>query len=60
MKMMYNSLIIMAKQFIHRCRFTNVKPLFLVFRKEFINSIKKALKCIKTKQALDMYKMYIF
>ncbi len=47
-EMVYNSLIIMAKQFIHRCRFINARPLFLVLMNELTN-FKKALKCIKTK-----------
>jgi len=29
--LMYNSLIILARQFIHTCRFTKVRPLFFVF-----------------------------
>ncbi len=52
---MYDSLIIMAKHFIHRCRFGNARPLFIIFMNELTN-FKKALKSIKAKQALDVHR----
>ena len=52
---MYNSLIILAKQFIHKCRFLKVRPLFCVFMDE-LRIYKKSLKCIKNKQAGMCYR----
>jgi len=50
--LMYNSLIILAKQFIHTCRFRKVRPLFLFF----LTLNNKALK-YKTRQALEVFKI---
>lgn len=50
---MYNTIIILAKQHIHKCRFMKARPLFCVYLNELKN-FKKSLKYIKTKRALNV------
>lgn len=49
----YNTLLILAQQHIHRCRFMKIRPLFCIYMNELKN-FKKALKYIKTKQAMNV------
>lgn len=49
----YNTIIILAKQHIHKCCFMKMRPLFCVYMNELKN-FKKSLKYIKTRQALNV------
>ena len=50
--LMYNSFIILAKQFIHKCRFMKVRPLFFGFYEGVIY-----IYIYKTRQALEVFKI---
>ena len=48
-----NTVLILPKFFIHKCKYSKVKPKFCMFHNDFV-SFSKTLKLIKTKNALKL------
>uniref|UniRef100_A0A1A7XB67 Reverse transcriptase domain-containing protein n=2 Tax=Iconisemion striatum TaxID=60296 RepID=A0A1A7XB67_9TELE len=49
-----NNFIILAKFFVHKCKFGNTKPVFIVFQND-LASLKVSLKLCNTKKAVRLY-----
>lgn len=49
-----NNLIVMAKFFIHKCKFGDAKPAFIVFLKDLV-ILKDSLKLCNSKKAMWLY-----